>query len=201
MLKLDIGCGAAKRPGFIGIDVNGNPDIKCDIATERLPFDDASADHIYSSHCLEHLPDHALLPAFQEITRVAANGATIEFWHPYAYHRDAVMIGHINYLSETTYEHMGCKYRELWKETLGGQWTLQEFRYVIELVVMNDLEKAGVRLEFAVRYLHDIVKDFGTFIQVDRKNSESPKVVRRLACTDRENPFFQLENGPVSALF
>jgi hypothetical protein len=40
MLKLDIGCGTRKRPQFTGIDFTGNPDVLCNIALDRLPFDD-----------------------------------------------------------------------------------------------------------------------------------------------------------------
>lgn len=201
LLKIDIGCGATKRSGFVGVDINGNPDFRCDITSERLPFDDASADHIYSSHCLEHLPDGAVLHVFQEITRIAADGAIIEFWHPYAFHRDAFLLGHINHISESTYEHLGCKYRDLWKETLGGQWVLQEVRYLVEPAVLEDLKNAKIKLEFAIRYLHDVVKDLGTFIQIDRTDKIVPKVFRRSACLDRVTTFIQLENGPISTAF
>jgi predicted SAM-dependent methyltransferase len=128
MLKLDIGCGGSKRPEFIGVDVAGHPDVVCDIARERLPFDDASADHVYSGHCIEHIDKNDLLHVFQEMTRVCADGGLLEIWHSHAAHSDAFVLGHLNYLSEALYDHLGCSQRNFWKPFLGGAWILEQIR-------------------------------------------------------------------------
>jgi predicted SAM-dependent methyltransferase len=57
-LILDIGCGAHKQPGTIGIDRRPVPgvDVVCDF--ERgLPFRDGSVEAAYSIHSIEHMRD------------------------------------------------------------------------------------------------------------------------------------------------
>ena len=56
MLKLHLGCGYAKRQGWVNID--SNPDCKPDLLrdlTTSLPYADNEIDFIYSEHCFEHL--------------------------------------------------------------------------------------------------------------------------------------------------
>jgi len=58
-IRLDVGCGETKTPGFIGIDKRKMPgvDIVLNLDNEHLPFDDSTVDEIYTSHSLEHLSD------------------------------------------------------------------------------------------------------------------------------------------------
>jgi predicted SAM-dependent methyltransferase len=58
-IKLNIGSGARKWPGFINVDLAGNwadtpPDVVADV-TQPLPFADNYADEIHAIHLLEHL--------------------------------------------------------------------------------------------------------------------------------------------------
>lgn len=53
-LKLNVGCGEVKLPGWVNIDIEPGADLVIDIR-KGLPFDDSSVDFIYSEHVLEHL--------------------------------------------------------------------------------------------------------------------------------------------------
>jgi len=55
-LRLDLGCDRCQIAGFTSVDFNPdvNPDVVADV--RELPFPDESADEIYASHVLEHLP-------------------------------------------------------------------------------------------------------------------------------------------------
>lgn len=56
-LKIDLGCGSAKKTNFIGVDVNHYPgvDYAADLE-EGLGFiSDNSVDEYFSSHFLEHV--------------------------------------------------------------------------------------------------------------------------------------------------
>jgi len=58
MNRLNIGCGFLNREkGEIGFDNNFacKPEVCGDV--QDLPFKNESFDEIYSSHCLEHIPD------------------------------------------------------------------------------------------------------------------------------------------------
>jgi len=53
-LKLNIGCGTVKFPGWINIDIETNADLVLDIR-RGLPFDNNSVDFIYCEHFIEHI--------------------------------------------------------------------------------------------------------------------------------------------------
>lgn len=76
-IKLDIGCGKNKVPGYIGIDMNRevNPDIVCNCCT--LPFTDKCADVIAANHLGEHLLPDEMYHFFCELNRVLKDGGTI----------------------------------------------------------------------------------------------------------------------------
>jgi predicted SAM-dependent methyltransferase len=53
-LKLHLGCGSNRKPGWLNIDLfNATADLRLDLR-ERLPFDDGSVSEIYSEHVLGH---------------------------------------------------------------------------------------------------------------------------------------------------
>lgn len=67
---LDVGCGGRKQTaGATGVDREPGPGVDVIADLERgLPFDDASVDHVFAIHVLEHLTD--LLGAMRELHRV-----------------------------------------------------------------------------------------------------------------------------------
>jgi hypothetical protein len=89
-LRIDIGGGPRPRPGFYALDqleLEGI-DIVADLNQPLDLLPDSCAEHIFSSHTLEHV--EKLLPLLAEIHRIARPGATIEFIvphfsDPYAY--------------------------------------------------------------------------------------------------------------------
>lgn len=55
-LRVDVGCGASCRAGFVGIDLN--PRFGQTVApVDDLPFDEGDVDEIHASHILEHTAD------------------------------------------------------------------------------------------------------------------------------------------------
>ena len=61
-MKLDLGCGTRKTPGFVGVDTRQfeGVDVVCDLSTQRWPFEDASVDEVVCSHMLEHIPGKSI---------------------------------------------------------------------------------------------------------------------------------------------
>jgi predicted SAM-dependent methyltransferase len=53
-LKLNVGCGKVKLPGWVNIDIEPDADLVMDVR-KGLPFDDFSVDFIYNEHFLEHI--------------------------------------------------------------------------------------------------------------------------------------------------
>ena len=77
-LKLHLGCGTKKLPGWINIDsVAGcHPDLVHDI-TEALPYADLSAQEVLAEDLLEHFDKYMRFVVFSEWARVLKVGGTI----------------------------------------------------------------------------------------------------------------------------
>jgi ubiquinone/menaquinone biosynthesis C-methylase UbiE len=101
-IKLDIGAGKFKKPGFISIDfaVHESTDIVWDL-TNGIPLPDNSVSEIYTSHCLEHLTPVDIHYVLLEIFRVCIDGATVEIIVPYAKTQEGGLPGHYSKLDET----------------------------------------------------------------------------------------------------
>jgi SAM-dependent methyltransferase len=82
-LKVELGCGRAKKEGFVGVDIEAyeSVDIVAD-AGKVLPFKDGSVTELRAMHLFEHVPDTVGL--MREIYRACEPGAKITVEVPYA---------------------------------------------------------------------------------------------------------------------
>lgn len=78
---LHVGCGNNYLSDFINIDLYGDVDIIHDIR-EGLPFENQSADVIYSEHFIEHLTREEGIRFLRECRRVIKNDGTIRISTP-----------------------------------------------------------------------------------------------------------------------
>jgi hypothetical protein len=191
-LRLDLGCGSAKRPGYVGLDHVEGPGVDhvLDLTTERLPFDDDSVCEIYSAHFFEHVqkPDHLL----SEIGRVCREGAGIEIWTPYAFSHEAFIYGHAAFLTETIWYMFCVSHRDTFSDLLRGRWQLNSVTFVINPLVREDLRAHGFSLEFAVKYFKGVVEEFGVDITY-RSDLAAPVVApRRLWAESRHGERHEL---------
>ena len=86
-MRLDLGCGANKRKGFTGIDIEDYSHlypkgefIQNDL-NKGIPFTDNSVDEIYSYHFLEHIDDFQSM--MKEIYRICKNRAIVVIYTPH----------------------------------------------------------------------------------------------------------------------
>jgi len=189
-LRIDLGCGGHKKEGTIGIDLQAGQGVDhvLDLTTAPLPFADGSVEYVHSSHFLEHLRDPTAL--FAEMSRVSCDGARLELWTPYAWENSATIIDHKLFFNEDHYLHICLWYVDFWRPTLNAHWHLREIVYVVEPRTLVDLERFGVgSLDFAIRHLKGIVKEFGVFIDVSKPGeaakSPAPQEARRSFATSR----------------
>jgi SAM-dependent methyltransferase len=168
LVQIDLGCGPAKRPGFIGLDYADLPEVDhvLDLTKDRYPFDDASVDSVFSAHFLEHIaePNHV----FSEIGRIAKNGARIEFWTPYAFSDEAALYGHLHHLTEEEWMHFCVLHRDAHVGILGGRWLLHRINFVVLPETVAELEANNVSVDFAVKYFKGVVVEFGVEIEFQR---------------------------------
>jgi predicted SAM-dependent methyltransferase len=188
LLKIDVGCGRAKPPGFIGIDkeaVDG-VDYVVDVERDPLPFGDRTVGTIFTAHCLEHLAEHAVI--FREMSRVAANGAALEIWTPYAWTNEAFIYTHKTFFNEAHYLHPCYLYPEHWQDILGARWQLVEVQFVVADEVHADLARQRVGLDFALKYLKGVAVEFGVHIRVWHADAPAPTPPLRTYSRTREGP-------------
>lgn len=175
-VRIDLGCGNAKREGFIGLDFVDGPEVDhvVDLTAERFPFDDASVDEVFSAHFLEHIesPNHV----FGEIGRICKDGARIEFWTPYAFSDEGFLYGHLHYLTEEPWMHFCVSHRDFFAEMLAGRWLLHRINYVVPPATKAELDAYGLPIEFAIKYLKGVVYEFGVEIEY-RRDLAHPVVV------------------------
>ena len=83
MVKLHLGCGKKRLPGFTHVDIRPevHPDIVSDV--KSLPMiADASVQEIYFCHGLEHLKYVEVQPALREWRRVLMSGGILRLSVP-----------------------------------------------------------------------------------------------------------------------
>jgi len=80
---LDIGCGAAKYAGAVGLDISADTDadIVHDLDVFPYPIEDDSFDQILLQDVIEHVAEP--MRVFQELHRIARPGATIQLRTPH----------------------------------------------------------------------------------------------------------------------
>lgn len=104
-LRLDIGCGAHKQPGTVGVDCRRLPGVEvvCDFE-KGLPFRESSVGSAFSIHSVEHMRD--LMRFMEELYRVCAPGAKVYIKTPYYASRKAfVDPTHVRFMTEESFEY------------------------------------------------------------------------------------------------
>jgi len=83
MKILDVGCGANKFPGAIGLDYNEktDADVIHDLGQFPYPFPDSEFDMVVSFHVIEHVPD--VMGFVTELFRITKPGGKIRFVTPH----------------------------------------------------------------------------------------------------------------------
>ncbi len=78
-MKINLGSGERPLPGFVNVDILEDApgvDVVADIS-ERLPFEDHSADLIYAAHILEHFPNDQVPVLLRDWRRVLRDGGQL----------------------------------------------------------------------------------------------------------------------------
>ncbi|MCL4324131.1 MAG: class I SAM-dependent methyltransferase [Candidatus Thermoplasmatota archaeon] len=94
---LDLGCGASKEPGALGLDVAHVPgvDLQCDLFG-GIPIRDHSVDLVWAHQFLEHVPhrlgsrtDDGLFEVLGEVHRILRKGGLLRLDVPHAHYAGA----------------------------------------------------------------------------------------------------------------
>lgn len=179
-MKIDIGCGSKKREGFIGLDVADWPNVDHVVNFEdgKFPFPDNSVDHVYSSHCFEHIVSPNNL--WREISRVIKPGGIIEIWTPYPHHDDQWLLGHVAGWSRSRWRHVSSTKRAFYSPNFlqGGFWRWDKAYYCVGQPVRDRMAKAGIPLEVAVHHMVNVVEEWGCVFEyvIDDPGLHEPEI-------------------------
>lgn len=80
---LDVGCGADKVPGAVGIDRLALPgvDVVFDLDQYPWPFESSTFDHVVCKHSISHLAN--FVRTVEEIHRITRSGGVVEILAPH----------------------------------------------------------------------------------------------------------------------
>ena len=112
-IRLDIGCGGNKQPGFVGMDRRPLPgvDIVHDLEVFPWPVPDGCCLLVMGSHIVEHIKPWLMIPWMDEIWRVMRDGGELLLSTPYAgspgYWQDPT---HCNGCNEATWQYFDPDY-------------------------------------------------------------------------------------------
>lgn len=84
-MKLDLGCGKAKREGYIGVDSRqfDGVDVVCNLGQDRWPWGDDTVDEAHCSHMVEHLTPSERIHFVNELHRVLKKGGKCQIIVPH----------------------------------------------------------------------------------------------------------------------
>lgn len=115
-IKIDVGCGANCKPGFLGIDREkwtSDVKYKCDFEHEKLPFKNSTVDSAYCCHVLEHLDNPMSL--VDEVYRVLKPHGDFVIRVPHYSYPASHVMNHKNYWSFHCKQHFDGGYHEYTK--------------------------------------------------------------------------------------
>jgi len=123
-LRLNLGCGAKKREGWINVDAASlcQPDVVCDLEATPWPWVDDAVEAVELIHVLEHLGQSpsVFLSIMKELWRVCCEGASVHIVVPHP--RSDFFLGdptHVRPIVGSTLDMFSQKRNDEW-ERLGA---------------------------------------------------------------------------------
>lgn len=158
-VKIDIGCGSSKVPGYTGVDICDieGVDIVHDLEQYPWPFENESVDEIHCSHYAEHVS--CLIKFMDESFRILKYGGTMFIRSPYYNSIRAWQDPtHRQEISEATF----CYYNAAWRKEnkLSHYKIVSDFdfqfgyEYAPEWTLRSDEAKS-----FAAKHWTNVVND------------------------------------------
>ena len=127
-IRLDLGCGDNKQPGFTGLDKRDLPevDIVHDLEEFPYPLPDESCLMIMGTHIIEHIKPWLTLQMWDEFWRILKPGGQMALVTPYgqseAYIQDPT---HCNPYNAQTFQYWDWRY-PLWEVYKPKPWITEE---------------------------------------------------------------------------
>jgi SAM-dependent methyltransferase len=166
-MKLDLGCGRAKRPGFTGVDRSPDcaADIVHDLTVRPWPFADGSVEEVYCAQFLEHLDGTQRIGFMEELHRVLRPQGSATIITPYWTSGRAVQDPTHQWppLLESSYLY----FNKRWREEQGiGHYAIRcdfDFRFAFQYTDAWAAKSADEKNFARIHYLN-VVTDLHVFL-------------------------------------
>jgi len=176
VIKLNLGCGSKKLPGFVNVDAQPmeDPDVVVRLDTDRWPWNDNSVEAVEASHVIEHIaPVEPFFHFMRELHRVCANGARVHITLPHPSHdiflqdpthQHAILPGTLAMFSKKYAEMLakhGHQLTPFWKY-FNIDFDMGPVRYTFDPAV----DGSDPDLEYKARHCRNIIKEWETTMVV-----------------------------------
>ncbi len=164
--RIAIGCCGEKQRGCSTFDSATLPAVESvvEFTNKPLAFGDATLDYVFASFCPEHLPSARSF--FEEISRVARDGATLDLWLPCATDSSSPLPSSTASWGEGLFEQMCLRSPEVWRQGLKKAWLWRELNYCIAAETLQDMELRRIDLPFAVKYFKNIAYELNLVVEL-----------------------------------
>ena len=176
--KLNIAGGQRSITGFKNIDQGGNADITHDLFSYPWPIKTGAVKEVQCHHFLEHIPHYrpewdkdGWWMFFEEVNRICANGATLEFTHPYSRSDRAFWDPtHTRYIHEMAYYYLN---RE-WRVANGLDHYMPDVNFEVvtidgQLIPDDIMARDDNYQAFARTYYFNVVNDLHVILKKEKK--------------------------------
>lgn len=167
LLKLDLGCGKNKKPGFLAVDRRSfdGVDVVADL-TQPWPWANDSVEEIHMSHVLEHFTGRERVHVFNEMHRVLVKGgkATIATPHWASNRAYGDFTHQWPPVSEMLYFYLSKTWRDLNAPDNDAQWNPEGYTCDFEATWGYTLHpelatKSADRVAFSTQFYKEACQD------------------------------------------
>lgn len=192
-LRINIGAGRTRVPELVNVDIAPWADVTVDLDREPLPFDDESAELIFSYHTLEHLDNY--LGTLGEIHRVLRHGGWLLLGLPYVTLTEYHQVNPYHYRGFNEHSFAFFDPERLMGSAVEGQYGIEfrevfhDFHYMPGFDHQSEEEK-----EWSRRHLLNVVRsiDFGLLAV---KSGEHLPILREHAAVEMKAELDRLLNS------
>lgn len=194
-VKLNLGCGKDRLPGFVNVDKfeASQPDRVVDLEQTPWPFADDCATEVLMKHVLEHLgrDSDTFLAIWKELYRVCAPGASVRIVVPHPRHQDFLQDPtHVRPILPELFTHFSLEWNRRWAskglpgtplaEYLGVDFSIVNVELRLDPHWQKWLDADPARrgeIDRVIRTHNDVVQEVEVLLRAEKPFGRAPTTV------------------------